>query len=140
MVKRLDEILQECTARIEIPNSRGHGTGFFISPKTLITCGHVVENTKKVIIYPFNSEKCINAEVKYRFREDIDLAVIEVKSYIEATYSCVYIGHEIEPRDHCFTFGYTENQSKDFLMEILSLWNVKVWLKVWLLDSIKLLN
>ncbi|MEL7355479.1 MAG: serine protease [Cyanobacteria bacterium J06560_6] len=110
MQKRIEEILPECTVRIEIPGIEGYGTGFFVSRGTLITCKHVVENatSKRVRLYPFKSQKYFEAEVKYFFKDDIDLAILQVEEHIEANYSCVYLGNDIKDRDHCFTFGYTE--------------------------------
>ena len=110
MYKRIEDILPECTARIEIPGTNEYGTGFFISKGTLITCSHVVKgaHNKRVKVYPFRSQKQFNARVKYFFEKNVDLAILQIEEHIETKYSCVYIGDEIQDRDRCFTFGYTE--------------------------------
>ncbi|MEN8446805.1 MAG: hypothetical protein ABG776_17545, partial [Cyanobacteria bacterium J06555_13] len=44
MEKRLDELLQHCTVRIEVPGQKGWGTGFFVAPGLILTCAHVVKS------------------------------------------------------------------------------------------------
>jgi hypothetical protein len=37
------DLLDDCTARVELANSNGHGSGFFVASNLFITCFHVIE-------------------------------------------------------------------------------------------------
>lgn len=110
MKKRLEDVLRDCTARVEVPGCVGYGTGFFIAHKVLITCRHVVDNATEtgVRVYPFGSNEFLSAKVMHRFRDKVDLAVLQISSPLHIRHSCVYVGHEIQDGDKCFAFGYTE--------------------------------
>ncbi|MGB3188420.1 MAG: serine protease [Limnoraphis sp.] len=109
MSLRLDELLQACTVKIKISKT-SHGTGFFFVPKLILTCNHVVKEKaigEFVEVTPYGYDYSIQAQVKHRFSQEIDLAILQI--YVEDSFPCVYIGTEIKPRDSCYAYGYTDD-------------------------------
>ncbi len=110
MSLRLDELLQACTVKIETSKT-SQGTGFFFVPKLILTCDHVVKEKaigEFVEVTPYRYANSISAQIKYRFSQGIDLAILQID--IEDSFPCVYLGTEIKPRDLCYAYGYTDDQ------------------------------
>ncbi|NER80258.1 MAG: trypsin-like peptidase domain-containing protein [Leptolyngbya sp. SIO1D8] len=105
----LEQLTEACTVRIRTSGKKhGHGTGFFIAPGYIITCAHVVRQAaeQEIFVLARKNEKETPAKLVYSFLPEVDLAILQVNA--KFTSSCVYIGNEINSRDHCFTFGYTD--------------------------------
>jgi Trypsin-like peptidase domain len=75
----LRELLKECTALI-VPEGGGHGTGFFIDERLLLTCQHVVKGLKgaKVQVQPYNREERSGTVLEAIEGNANDLALVEV--------------------------------------------------------------
>lgn len=103
---RLDQLLKACTVKIDARNG-SYGTGFFFAPGLILTCYHVVSGKvgELVTVLPENFQQSINAKVEFIFPEPIDLAILLTENISHIP--CVYFGEEIQPRDPCFTYGYT---------------------------------
>jgi hypothetical protein len=110
MSLRLDQLLKACTVKIEISKGKNYGTGFFFAPKLILTCDHVIKKPvgEFVEIFPDGYPHPIQAQIKHRFSKEIDLAILQ--THAEDSFPCVYLGTGIQPRDLCYTYGYTDNQ------------------------------
>ena len=99
----LYELFHDCTVRLKTPSDRG--TGFFVAPRRLLTCYHIVKETEAE-----------NIEVHWRDRsyvvtrvetpqdpETFDLALLHVE--IEA-HPCVLLDREVLPFDRLYAYGY----------------------------------
>lgn len=107
----IEELIEKCTVKIKIPGIRNeYGTGFFIAPSVILTCAHVVREPEgtEIFFISHGSENHRSAKIMYHFPKEVDLAILQTTSY--TTSFCVYIGNEIQPRDPCFAFGYTDAQ------------------------------
>ena len=63
-------------------SSKSSGTGFYIGHGIILTCYHVIQNSLKILVKTYNTNREIidnKATVKYIFPDD-DLAVIEVEN------------------------------------------------------------
>jgi len=108
MSLRLDQLLKACTVRIEVSGGRSRGTGFFFAPKLILTCAHVVRKKvgDSVEVFPADSGQPIQAKVRYFFPEQFDLLILEADT--EQQFPCVLLGAEVQPKDSCYTYGYTD--------------------------------
>jgi Trypsin-like peptidase domain len=108
MSMRLDQLLNSCTVRIEVPEERSEGTGFFFAPKLILTCAHVVKKStgEFVKVFPNGYNKPIQAKIVFCFPEEVDLAILQVN--LQDRFQCVLLGAEIQPGDQCYTYGYTD--------------------------------
>ena len=107
--KTLEQLTEVCTVRIRTSGPKhGHGTGFFIAPGYIITCAHVVRHVaeREIFVLARKNGREAPAKLVHSFLPEVDLAILQVNS--KFTSSCVYIGNDINSRDHCFTFGYTD--------------------------------
>ncbi len=126
------DLLNDCTARIELTNSNGHGSGFFVAPNLFITCFHVVEkattDTSKLINI-FWKDKIYAAEVETSLQvnqaidlKKIDLALLRVKD-LNLNHPCVYLDNYNSNRiqDRLYSYGYTDinkyGESSTFSLE-----------------------
>ncbi len=110
MSLRLDQLLKACTVKIEISKGKNHGTGFFFAPKLILTCAHVIKKPvgEFVEILPDGYAHPIQAQIKHCFSKEIDLAILQ--THVEDSFPCVYLGTGIQPRDLCYTYGYTDDK------------------------------
>jgi hypothetical protein len=60
----------------------------------------------EIFFLSHGSENHESAKIMYHFPREVDLAILQTTSY--STGFCVHIGSEIQPRDRCFAFGYTD--------------------------------
>ncbi|WP_071527251.1 S1 family peptidase [Nodosilinea nodulosa] len=105
----IEQLVEVCTVKINIPGSEYiHGTGFFIAPGIIVTCAHVLNYpaTQEVTVSIRGNGKILPARLVHSFAPEIDLAILQAN--IKSTSSCVYVDNEINPRDLCFSFGYTD--------------------------------
>jgi hypothetical protein len=110
MSLRLDQLLKACTVKVEISKGKSYGTGFFFAPKLILTCAHVIKKPvgEFVEIFPDGYAHPIQAQIKHCFSKEIDLAILQ--THAEDSFPCVYLGAEIQPRDLCYTYGYTDDK------------------------------
>ena len=108
---RLDQLLHECTVKIYLKKGSGYGTGFFIAPGFILTCAHVTREAvgTTLQVLPNTKNEPIEAEIFYYFPDELDLAILRYQS--SESYKCVYLDTEIQPRDYCYTYGYTKEEA-----------------------------
>lgn len=105
----IEQLAENCTVRIKVSRTRnGHGTGFFVAPGYIVTCAHVLDQPphQEIFFTIRGSDKELPARLIHSFAPKIDLAILEANP--RSAKLCVYIGHDISPRDLCFSFGYTD--------------------------------
>jgi HEAT repeat protein len=113
----IEELLQQCTVRLEIGD--GHGTGFFVAPRLVLTCAHVVEHYKAGEPTGEPTEEPIKAVWSAGAAEDPgveieefrpnpypDLALLKVDI---DDHPCVYLDDEVGLDDRLYSFGYTDD-------------------------------
>jgi len=100
-----DELLRDCTVRIKTPKDQG--TGFFVAPGQILTCNHVVEDTKDNEIKVFWKEKLLTiAGIARTASKNPDLALLKVTL---TEHPCVYLNQEVQPNDDLYSYGYPPN-------------------------------
>lgn len=105
----LHQLLKLCTVRIKTAKGGSQGTGFFIAPHIILTCAHVIGKHvvgEFVEVFPDGSTQPLQAEIKEIFPNGIDLAILLTTEEVSST--CVYLDKEIQSRDSCYTYGYTD--------------------------------
>ncbi|ACK73625.1 Trypsin-like protein serine protease typically periplasmic contain C-terminal PDZ domain-like protein [Gloeothece citriformis PCC 7424] len=102
-----DEELKECTVRIHWNGNKGHeGTGFFVSPRLILTCHHVIKSAKNSPVNIFWNDKPYTAEIKQVYPQ-IDLAILEIDSLDK--FPQVQLDESVKIGDNLYTFGYPDN-------------------------------
>jgi hypothetical protein len=110
MSLRLDQLLNACTVRIKVPGTKSHGTGFFFAPGLILTCYHVVEKSfgEFVEVFPNGHSQSIQAKIRCHFPKNIDLIILEADIKDQYKFPCVLLGEDIQPKDNCYAYGYTD--------------------------------
>jgi tetratricopeptide (TPR) repeat protein len=108
-MNQLEDLLQQCTVKLTI-SGRSWGTGFFVSPGSILTCAHVVDGAgESAIQVMWNSqENWARAVVVRSLPKPYDLALLKVDLPIDANPPCVYLSSEIQSRDPLYLFGYPD--------------------------------
>jgi hypothetical protein len=109
IAQSLVELLQQCTVRLSVTGGQGHGTGFFVAPKTILTCAHVVKGANSKPINVWWQNQSFTAAIA-RLPEDtekVDLALLELRDSIP-THSYLYLDQVVELGDRLYSFGYTD--------------------------------
>lgn len=100
----LDDLLQRCAVRLVVPD--GHGTGFFVAPRRILTCAHVVisatANQTAVKAY-WNGQSYTAQVVDSRADPNVDLALLEIDL---AKHPCVFLSQEAKPFNKLYSYGY----------------------------------
>ena len=113
MTRISTEQLQKYTVRIDANGELG--TGFFVKPKLIMTCFHVIANTYHTSgdIYVWRTEQ--EQEKKYTATieklpadpQTVDLALLRLKEIID--HPCMAIDpRDLTIADRLYTFGYTK--------------------------------
>jgi CHASE2 domain-containing sensor protein len=106
----VEELLQQCTVKITVPEQHGHGTGFFVAPRLILTCAHVVKalEDKKAKIRWQDQENFAEAEIE-QIHPSVDLALLRVTTTHEAVdIPCVYLDESLQTGDELYLFGYPD--------------------------------
>ena len=108
--QELNRLLQKCTVRLRV--SGGYGTGFFVAPGLILTCAHVVENTRLSLVDAFwrETNQTYTIEIdKVLSDPNIDLALLRLVNKIP-NHPCVYFDQS-NPQldDRLYSFGYPED-------------------------------
>jgi len=121
---RLDRQLQNCTVRITRANSRG--TGFFVAPRLILTCAHVITNSGEIQVFWPQESRELKVEIKSSKPEPhLDFALLQLKDNellnkdsVELDISEPNLGVEL----YCFGYPqtYLEGDSATFLYEGIS--------------------
>jgi len=115
----LEELLQQCTVKLTLPELHQHGTGFFVAPNLILTCNHVVSGSAKlkcpegrrVKVRWQDQENFVEAEVIKSCVDPVDLALLSFKQVSSTQVPYVYFDTKIEHRQNLYSFGYPD---KDF--------------------------
>ena len=110
MGQRLDELLQYCTVKLKVPAKMGWGTGFFVAPRLILTCAHVVRDaeTQAVKVFWHNQDDFADGVTEGIVPDPFDLALLRLSSQI-ADLPCVYLDTEIQPEDRLYIYGYPDD-------------------------------
>lgn len=109
-MSQLEELLQQCTAKLTIPGRIGWGTGFFVAPGWILTCAHVVQEAKgaPVQVRWQKQENWAQALVERSLPKPYDLALLRVIFPTDANPPCVYLDESVHSRDPLYLFGYPD--------------------------------
>jgi hypothetical protein len=110
MLPRLDNLLHDCTVKILLDSGSCCGTGFFIAPRIILTCAHVLKQKQEkdiVRIITYKHDQEVQAQIKKISPNGLDLAFLVVQSGFFSS-SCVYLDTDIASSDKCYAFGFTD--------------------------------
>ena len=110
-MSQLEDLLQQCTVKLTLPDRMGWGTGFFVAPEWILTCAHVVQEVGQPIQVWWQKQE-LEAVVERSLPIPYDLALLRVTIPIAANPPCVYLDAAIQSRDPLYLFGYPD---QDFL-------------------------
>jgi len=107
----LEDLLQQCTVKINVPGA--WGTGFFVAPGLVLTCAHVVRKAADLqvtVVYPAR-ESPLSATVKAQADDGktLDLALVELSEPLP-DHPCVLLGEEsVAIGQALYGYGYLES-------------------------------
>jgi len=112
----LEELLQQCTVKLTLPELHQQGTGFFVAPNLILTCNHVVSGSAKlkcpegrrVSVRWQNQENFIEARVIKSVADPVDLVLLSFEEVPGVTIPYVYFDVEIGRRQNLYSFGYPD--------------------------------
>jgi len=104
---QLENLLQQCTVKLTLPDRMGWGTGFFVAPQWILTCAHVVQEVGHSVQVQWQKRE-LEAVVERSQPDPYDLALLRVTLPIDANPPCVYLDEEIQSRDPLYLFGYPD--------------------------------
>jgi Trypsin-like peptidase domain len=109
-MSQLEDLLQQCTVKLTLPGRMGWGTGFFVAPKWILTCAHVVQEVQgqPVQVWWQKQENWGQAVVEQLLPDPYDLALLRVTLPADAKSPCVYLDEMIQSRDPLYLFGYPD--------------------------------
>jgi tetratricopeptide (TPR) repeat protein len=111
MEETLDRLLDDCTVCIQSPNI--FGTGFFVAPGLILTCDHVIEQTRSdpaQIIIHYKGENYPTQEIVQFFEKPyLDVALLRIQKF---SHPCVFLDGAIEPFARLYSFGYTDEHPR----------------------------
>lgn len=109
MNPQLEKLLQQCTVKLSIPEKTGWGTGFFVAPGKILTCHHVVKDSKNDIVRVCwqNQEDFAEAVIE-RSLPEFDLALLSFSSPI-VDLACVYLDESFQADDSLYIYGYPDD-------------------------------
>ena len=113
MNQSLEELLQDCTVKITVPGQSGWGTGFFVAPRLLLTCAHVVRKAADLqvtVFYPPRKQP-LSAIVKAKVDngKTLDLALVELSEPLSG-HPCVLLDKEpVAIGQALYGYGYLES-------------------------------
>ncbi len=103
-------LVHDCVGRIQ--TAKGSGSGFFVAPDTLLTCAHVVNETRDirliwqgqsyvVEVLDIHTGKVAGSDIAYP-----DLALLRVVGL--GDHPCVLLDEEVQLADPLYSFGYPD--------------------------------
>ncbi len=104
-MSQLEDLLQQCTVKVTLRG--GWGTGFFVAPKMILTCAHVVRSAGDRPIEVWWQQRELKATVE-QLVEAHDLALLRVTLPKDVNPACVYLDAEVRSRDPLYLFGYPD--------------------------------
>ncbi|BAY45061.1 hypothetical protein SAMD00079811_26630 [Scytonema sp. HK-05] len=111
MNQPLFELLPQCTLRLNVVGEEGHGTGFFVAPRLIVTCAHVIRDAGGRQINVSWQDQSYTAFIKTVSQDArFDLALLELCELVP-DHPCVYLGESVDPGDKLYSYGYTDDYS-----------------------------
>ncbi|NJR66507.1 MAG: trypsin-like peptidase domain-containing protein, partial [Leptolyngbyaceae cyanobacterium CRU_2_3] len=107
-MSQLEDLLQQCTVKLTLPDRMGWGTGFFVAPEWILTCAHVVQTAQGQPVQVQWQKQELEAVVERSLPDPYDLALLRVTLPIDTNPPCVYLDAEIGSRDPLCLFGYPD--------------------------------
>ncbi|MEM1240642.1 MAG: tetratricopeptide repeat protein [Cyanobacteria bacterium P01_H01_bin.26] len=108
---RIDELLQQCTVKLSVPENGQFGTGFFIMPGYILTCEHVVRGAAAATVSYKQNENYTTATVEQIFA-DKDVALLRFEPSEDLP--CVLLSTDVpEVGSQISTFGYPYRYDDD---------------------------
>ena len=109
-MSQLEHLLQQCTVKLTLPGRSSWGTGFFVAPRWILTCAHVVKEAKGELIKVRwqNQENWAQAVVERSIADPYDLALLRVTLPIDAKPPCVYLDEEFSAGHTLYAYGYSD--------------------------------
>ncbi|MEO0770188.1 MAG: serine protease, partial [Cyanobacteria bacterium J06649_4] len=112
----LEFLLKDCTVKVLTSNQSSVGTAFFVAPRLLLTCAHVVERYQKNLIQVFWAKSNHTYEVRIVWlspeSKKIDVALLEIQGKLPY-HPCVALDiamqegdEDLRVNDDLFSFGY----------------------------------
>lgn len=102
----IDRLLQACTVRLHLPDTRERGTGFWVAPGWILTCHHVVrEATALVQVTGSQGEDWGNATLAYPAPQS-DLALLTCATPPPPPLPAVALDPSFQPLDRLYVYGY----------------------------------
>ncbi len=111
MAQRLDELLQDCTVKITVPDQVVWGTGFFVAPGLILTCAHVVKALKPgdAAQLSWRQQEIFAEALVVQTSINFDLALLRLSSSTNGALPCVNLGQAFQPNDDLYTYGYPDS-------------------------------
>lgn len=96
----LYRLLKDCTVRI---NTTGLlGTGFFVAPGFILTCSHLIKNSRAESI-EVNWKDKIYPITRIEDAVEPDLSLLQIE---DRSHPCVLLSEIVDPFDDLYTYGY----------------------------------
>jgi tetratricopeptide (TPR) repeat protein len=112
-MSQLEDLLHQCTVRLNISGCMGWGTGFFVTPGLILTCAHVVKKASTehpIQVRWKNDEKWAQAFIERSLPDPYDLALLKVLQLGAGNPPCVSFDTTmIQSRDPLYLFGYPDD-------------------------------
>ncbi len=105
----LYELLPHCTVRVS--SSKTKGTGCFVAPHLILTCGHVIDEKVSEMTVYWNEQAYSAQIIKKLDNFDPDLALLQIDM---SDHPCVYLYEGAIPSDTLYSYGYPEHRSPNF--------------------------
>ncbi|HEX8411241.1 MAG TPA: trypsin-like peptidase domain-containing protein [Thermoanaerobaculia bacterium] len=91
--------IQRCCTIVDTPSESG--TGFFITPRVLVTCAHVTTPAETAISYNGTPHAVETIDVI----DGLDVAILTLSRPVPDV-ACVRLTSDVQVNDTCYTFGY----------------------------------
>ena len=98
-------LIRNCVVRIT-SNTRKCGTGFFVAPRTILTCAHVIGAQTSDIEITWSGKQLVATLVPAT--GDADLALLQINS--EEQHPSVLLHADVRLGDELYSYGYTDQQ------------------------------
>ncbi len=99
--------LQNYSVKLSLPNKRGWGTGFFVSPGLILTCAHVVKDATDRVLVRWKDQLQFAEAVVERMLPDRDLALLQFEPP-QNDLPYVRLDDDIREGDSLSLFGYPD--------------------------------
>ena len=102
----LEDLLKQCTVKLIIPYQHTFGTGFFVAPRLILTCAHVVKNVEQLVQVRWqDKETWANAVVEQFINEMLGMNLCAQIEQIPGCLHVVQVSVEVGEEDGHLTSG-----------------------------------